>query len=735
VPLLETLEERCLLAGDFRTIDGSGNNVLHPDWGMAGTDLLRTTDGYGDRISTPAGANRPSPRLLSDVLNNQKMHDVPNDRFMSDMVYFWGQFIDHDMDLTLDNLNPDGTGVEPLNIPVPTGDPVFDPQRTGTQVIDFNRSQYDPATGTDPSNPRQQTTLVTAFLDGSMIYGSDPVRADALRTHVGGRLKTSPGDMLPYNNATYFGDLAPLPNENQGPYPDDQLFVAGDVRANENIEITALQTLCLREHNWWADQIHTAHPNLDDETIYQLARQIVGAEIQSITYNEFLPALLGPYTPPPYTGYKPDINPGISNEFSTAAYRFGHSMLDNTVDRLTDTGQTIPEGSVDLKYAFFNPALLNPALPNHEGDIDPILKGGASGDAQEVDPMVVQDVRNFLFGPPGAGGFDLVSLDIQRGRDHGLPDYNTAREAYGLQPYGDIRLITENVSLRTRLKELYGSVNNIDLFEGLLAEDHLPGASVGPLLKAILVDQFTRLRDGDRYWFERIFSGAQLQALENTTLADIIRRNTSLTHLQDNVFFFQVGISGTVFDDLNNDGHWDDGDPGQTGVTVLLEDPNGRVVGETQTDDAGAYSFTNDDIPELGTYRIRVEVPPGYDQTTPDPEDIQLTQAMTVDQVNFGVHQVSPSLVGVVPLAGGTSGQFALDAGVQTGRSVSGNAALLPAQVAQTDESPRRTAELSQDGPATATGSHPTVKTDILQGSPSQEGTLSTEAAAGGIPS
>src|SRR5262249_17464139 len=159
--------------------------------------------------------------------------------------------------------------------------------------------------------------------------------------------------------------------------------------------------------NHWADQIHAANPNLDDETIYQLARQIVGAEIQSITYNEFLPALLGPYTLPAYTGYNRDINPGITNEFSTATYRFGHSMLYNTVDRLTDTGQTIPEGSVDLKYAFFNPTLLNPALPNHEGDIDPILKGGASGDAQEVDLMVVQDVRNFLFGPPGAGGFDL----------------------------------------------------------------------------------------------------------------------------------------------------------------------------------------------------------------------------------------------------------------------------------------------------------------------------------------
>src|SRR5262249_20055978 len=155
-----------------------------------------------------------------------------------------------------------------------------------------------------------------------------------------------------------------------------------DVRANENIALTALQTLFMREHNLWADRIHAADPNLNDETIYQLARQIVGAEIQSITYNEFLPALLGPNALPAYTGYNPDVNPGIANEFSTAGFRFGHNMINDTLLRLNNDGTSIPQGSLSLLDGFFNPTLLDPSLPDHEGDIDPFLKGLASDNSQ-----------------------------------------------------------------------------------------------------------------------------------------------------------------------------------------------------------------------------------------------------------------------------------------------------------------------------------------------------------------
>jgi hypothetical protein len=611
-PALEILEDRCLVSATFRSIDGSGNNQANTDWGSAGSQLLRAAPAaYADGVSAPAGVDRPSARLISNDLFAQPSSLI-NNRDMSDFVYVWGQFIDHDLDLT-----QPGTPAEPFNIPVPAGDPYFDPTGTGTQTIALNRSEYDPTTGTGPGNPRQQITEVTAFIDGSQVYGSDPVRAAALRTFVGGQLKTSPGNLLPYNTQG-------LPNE---PDATSGYFLAGDVRVNENVELTALQTLFVREHNRVAAAIAAAHPGMSDEELYQLARRWVGAEIESITFNEFLPALLGPYAPGPYTGYDPTVNPGITTEFSTAAYRFGHSMLDDTVDRLDNNGLVIPQGNVPLANAFFNPALIV------QTGIEPYLKGSASGDAQEVDLQLVGSIRNFLFGPPGAGGFDLGALDVQRGRDHGLADYNSTRVAYGLPPVNTFADITANVTVQQELANLYGNVNNIDLFVGGLAEDHAAGASVGPLFERIIVDQFQRLRSGDRFWFERTFSGHELAELEHTTLADVIRRNTSITDLQDNVFVYKSVLNGRVFVDLNGTGSWAPGDPGLAGWQVVIQDASGHVLDEAFTGPDGRYHFH--DV-EPGTYQVREEPLAGWQQTSANPADVQITRGAVISHLNFG---------------------------------------------------------------------------------------------------
>jgi peroxidase len=120
---------------------------------------------------------------------------------------------------------------------VPTGDPSFDPNSTGVMTISMSRSAYDPASGTATGNPRQQTNSITAFIDGSQVYGSDATRAAALREFVGGRMRTSAGNLLPFNTTG-------LANANDAHVvADNQLFLAGDVRANENPELLALQTL------------------------------------------------------------------------------------------------------------------------------------------------------------------------------------------------------------------------------------------------------------------------------------------------------------------------------------------------------------------------------------------------------------------------------------------------------------------------------------------------------------
>jgi hypothetical protein len=229
------------------------------------------------------------------------------------------------------------------------------------------------------------------------------------------------------------------------------------------------------------------------------------------------------------------VNPSIANEFSTGAFRFGHSLLDSEIGRLNNDGTEAGE-PISLARAFFNTAVFDPTGTNHSGDIDPFLKAAASGSAQEVDLLVVDELRNMLFGAPGSGGLDLAALNIQRGRDHGLADYNTVRAAYGLPRVTSFREITPDGSVQRTLQQLYGSVDNIDLWVGGLAEKHVPGSSAGPLFQRIMVDQFTRLRDGDSHWYQHVLRGRQLGEIDATRLSDVIRRNTSLTNLQSNVF-------------------------------------------------------------------------------------------------------------------------------------------------------------------------------------------------------
>lgn len=612
----ETLENRTLCAVDFRSFDGTGNNRQNTEWGSTAEQFLRTSPAeYSDGISTPAGADRQSARAISNLLADQGEQSLVNNRGLSAFVYAWGQFLDHDIDLT-NSASP----AEPFSITVPQGDADFDPQGTGTQTIPLIRSIYDATTGTSSSNPRQQVNAITAFVDASQVYGSDAQRAAALRTLQGGHLKTSEGGLLPFNTTG-------LENATPPGAPASAFYVAGDVRANENVELLALHTLFVREHNRVADRLAASNPSWSDEKLYQEARRVVAAELQVITYNEFLPALLGANALRPYQGYKAQVNPGIANEFATAAFRLGHSLLGDDIEFLNNQGQEVHD-PVSLRDAFFNAPLLA------ETGIDPILKYLASDNAQEIDTRVIDDVRNFLFGPPGAGGLDLAALNIQRGRDHGLADYNAVRVAYGLRPVTRFSEITRDPAVQQALQQAYGNVNNIDLWVGGLAEDHVPGASVGPTFQRILVDQFQRLRDGDRFWYERDFQGAELQQIRRTTLADVIRRNSTTTNLQDNVFFFQAGVAGRVVNDANANGRFDSRELGVANVLVQLQDANGQVIASTRTQRDGSYRF---DGLSLGTYRVRIVAPQGQRQTTVDPPVVTLTKGETLGRLDFGL--------------------------------------------------------------------------------------------------
>ena len=523
-----------------RSIDGTGNNLEHAEWGSANAALTRRIAAdYEDGVGSPSGADRPSAREISNAVVAQA-GDVPNALGVSDFFWQWGQFLDHDITLT-----PELYPIEAFDIEVPLGDPWFDPYSTGVALIPLGRSYYEYVDG-----QREQFNELTAWIDGSNVYGSDDDRALALRTLDGtGRLKTSAGDRLPYNEEG-------LPN---APSTAPDYFLAGDVRANEQVGLTVMHTLFVREHNYWADRLRAEaerdsgfeqgdlrtrdgrarvrqgelsarRGRMSGEQIYQRARAIVSAEIQVITYREFLPLLLGPSGMEPYQGYRDSVQPDIRNEFATAAYRFGHSMLSPTLLRIDAEGRELRQGHLSLAQAFFAPAEL-------EVGLEPYLRGLAVRRAQEVDPLVIDELRNLLFGPPGAGGLDLAALNIQRGRDHGLAGYAEARLALGLPPALTFAAISSDPAVQARLASVYSGPDQVDLWVGGLAEDKLPGAMVGRTFHRILSEQFRALRDGDRYWYERSLPGELVELVERQSLAAIIRRNTRIgDELQDNVF-------------------------------------------------------------------------------------------------------------------------------------------------------------------------------------------------------
>jgi hypothetical protein len=608
--------------------------------GTAGTDLIRLSPvAYSNLINTPSLSQDSSVRLISDILNNQADPSNPSADIqtvdqvnLSDFGYAFGQFMDHDMDLT-----PNTNVSQPIQVPV--GDPIGGANDT---PLAFTLSQSDPNTGTSTSNPLQQVNEDTSFLDLSQVYGSDLATANALRTFQGGQMKTSPGGLLPLDNTDYFttAQLAQINASvggmaNNGPLPETSLYVTGDTRGNENIELTALQTLFLDNHNKIASELQQEHPGWSDEQLYQEARKINIAEYQAIIYNEWIPAVMGANALPNYTGYNPNVDPAIATEFSTVGFRFGHSLLSGEIEREGNNGQPVAS-PIPLSVDFFDSNLLTNtgAVDQLTGltstGIAPILKADASGNSQAMDTQVINEVRNLLFNevmPGVGGGQDLISLDLERARVDGIGSYNQLRVAYGLAPVTSFAQITSDPTIQAELEQAYqNNVNNIDPLEGIMAEDHLPGSDLGPLGQAILVDQFTRLRDGDRfYYLNEQWTPDEVNIFkQGNTLAKVIEGNTSITNLQSDVFIFTASISGTV----TAKGPGAGGQArGIAGLIVELTDTSGDVLATTVTNRQGTYSFNQQSGPAAdpsnapgvsatGSYKIVLLLPHGNSVTS-----------------------------------------------------------------------------------------------------------------------
>lgn len=494
-----------------------GNNRYHRAWGAESMYFQRLSPAeYADGKGSPAGVERQSPRLITSKLLNQGDTSVFIEHGQSSFICAWAQFLGHDIALISDH-----EPKEPLQISIPSGDPQFDSASAGNRVIPINRSEYV----MHFNGTRQQINKATSFIDGSMIYGSDSLRANALRLHDGtGRLRTSNDNLLPFNSYGF---------ENLGSN-GSELFLAGDPRANQNIILIALHTLFVREHNFWCNIIQSVKPDLTDCQIYNQARAMVIAEIQAITYKEFLPALLGPDPLPAYSGYNPNINPTVSNEFATAIYCAYHSMQNKEVLRIGSDLEVISQGNLSLSKSYFNvPAVI------FEGNIDPILRGLCYQQAERIDLFIVDELRNSYSFSPVKSRVDLAAIDIQRGRDHGLCDYNQFRKAIGLDPVISFNSISSDTLFCSRMAKAYSSINDMDIWPTVLAEDHIIGSSVGITLYKVMKRQFQLLRDGDRFWYQSYLSPYLIRLIERRNLSQIIVTNTGIGRYEipKNVFY------------------------------------------------------------------------------------------------------------------------------------------------------------------------------------------------------
>ena len=513
-----------LYGQNIRSFDGTGNNIANHAWGSVNEQMLTIVPvEFGDSIQSMSGADRPNARLISNFISDQSQKTT-DQLFLTQMAWVFGQFIDHEINQTDLDFN------EPIVVKIPEGDYFF---YSGSEMK-FYRTKSAPATGTSISNPRKYINNVTSYIDGSNIYGNSNTRNIKLRTFLDGKLKTSEGRFLPWNtisgeyNDIVDNSLGNIANET---FFDGKFFFAGDEKVNDNPLLISLHTIFVREHNRLCDYYKTRYPDLKDEELFQKARKKLTAYLQAITFYEWLPAhgiIL-----PEYNGYQSNINPGISNLFSAAAFKLTGTQQSDEVPRIGIDGRKTANGNLYLKNAYFKPLLINLS-----GGIEPFLNGAILNNQEGFDLKAVDGTRNFLYGDPISGGLDIVTINIMRSRERGIPDFNTIRKELGLEEYKDFSELTSDKGLASSLEFLYKKINNLDAWTGFLAEDQALNSLFGPTLKKILTEQFIRLRDGDRFYFENDneFTTEEIKEILTTGLSDLIIRNTDLKDIQANVF-------------------------------------------------------------------------------------------------------------------------------------------------------------------------------------------------------
>uniref|UniRef100_A0A3Q3M4I4 Uncharacterized protein n=1 Tax=Mastacembelus armatus TaxID=205130 RepID=A0A3Q3M4I4_9TELE len=528
----------------------------NPHWGAANTPLVRWLPAeYEDGEKEPKGWNHgrlhngfqlPPPREVSKKIlrsSSQSKEDI-----YSHLLVEWGQYIDHDITFTPQSTGSAAfwTGMDCLNtcenvhpcFPIETDDMLSGAQ--GCMPFYRSRPACPISFGSDIGQAlqRQQMNAITSFMDASVVYGHTPKLESFLRDLSGQNGKLAVNDQFTDpKGRPYLPFVATLPSAcHQEPQGERvECFRAGDSRVNEGLPLTSLHTLWFREHNRIAEALKHINDHWNPETIFQETRKIIGALHQIITMRDYVPKIIGPESFEryirPYEGYDPTTDPSASNVFATAAFRFGHATISPILRRLNESFQeheTFPH--LRLHNTFFSPWRIV-----KEGGIEPILRGVIGTPAPDVSAnrLVAEEVTERLVVLNVPQHVDLASLNLQRGRDHALPGYNSWRAFCGLKrikTLDDLKDVVRDHRVAEKILQLYKHLDNIDVWLGGLVETLLPGSRTGPLFACLIGKQMKVLRDGDRFWWEAegVFTQQQKAELLKVSVSRIICDNTDI---------------------------------------------------------------------------------------------------------------------------------------------------------------------------------------------------------------
>lgn len=460
----------CNEAERFRSISGNCNNLLVPTLGSANTPFIKLSYPCKRvpfwrrrrclRFAAFRAKNRffPSARVISNrVLSETR--PKKSRRGLTELTTFFGQFMDH----VLTETKKEKNGIQ-QKLFFPANDPVY----KTTQYIPFSKTAQ---VGT--GDKRSPNNELSSYVDASAVYGHKPEIVKQLRSYRLGKLRL-PGGSLPVLKGQ---------------------VLAGDERSGENPNLSSMHLIFAKEHNRIADEVYRAYKNYNDEQIFELARHILIAKLQAIVYYEFIPALTGRRLPA-YTFYKPWVQARVSNRFSTVGYRVGHTMLNGKITAINKRGKVT---TFSLNESLFSLKTFR------AGGYSNFIRGMTRRRAAEIDNEITGAVRNDLFNDRAAlAQADLAALNVLRGRDHGVPTCNVMRRSLGLRPFRSFYQISRNWRVANEMKKVYKNrIYDVDAWVCGLAERHVRGSSLGSMFHRIVRNDFRRIRDGDRFYFER----------------------------------------------------------------------------------------------------------------------------------------------------------------------------------------------------------------------------------------